>query len=50
MRLVPHTVTGQSPRGADANEEIALGFPQHESDGDEQQAHERQHGGAHLEV
>ena len=50
MCLVPDRIAGESPGSSYSDEEIPLCFPQHESDGDEQHAHERQHCGAHLEV
>lgn len=50
MRLLPDGVTGESPRRADADEEVTLCFAKHEADEDEEQAHGREQHGAESEA
>ena len=50
MRLIPDCIAGESPRSPNPDEEITLGLSQQITDGDEQDAHEREHSSAHLEI
>ncbi len=50
MRLIPDRIAGESPGSPNPDEEVSLGLSQQITDGDAQDAHERQHRGAHLEI
>lgn len=50
MCLVPDRIAGKSPGSPNPNKPVAFCLSQQIADKDEQDAKERQHGGAHLEV
>jgi len=41
MSLFPNSVAGKRPRRADADEEVTLGFSQHKTNDNEEQANRR---------